>query len=169
MQAKAEKKLYVRTVRECRTMHETYKTRQPRWTGTPPLLQRAREYSGAFKAKPPSASSGAGWGHLTRDRRHGEAADQTVFCLTGGDKETVSLASEQSSPSPLWPTSAPWRPAMQRQIKKVGKLRWTSKDGRDADIHHYEKCIVVQRLVPLLLLLLRAVRQTHQEGGCLCS
>lgn len=41
MQAKAEKKLYVRTVRECRTMHETYKTRQPRWTGTPPLLQRA--------------------------------------------------------------------------------------------------------------------------------
>lgn len=60
MQAKAEKKLYVRTVRECRTTHETYKTRQPRWTGTPPLLQRAREYSGAFKAKPPSASSGAG-------------------------------------------------------------------------------------------------------------
>jgi len=30
-----------------------------------------------------------GWGHLTRDRRLGEAADQTVFCLTGGDKEAV--------------------------------------------------------------------------------
>ncbi|KAJ4947015.1 hypothetical protein JOQ06_009057, partial [Pogonophryne albipinna] len=34
-------------------------------------------------------ASAMGWGHLTRDRRHGEAADQTVFCLTGGDKEAV--------------------------------------------------------------------------------
>lgn len=67
-----------------------------------------------------------GWGHLTRDRRQSEAADQTVFCLTGGDKETVSLTSEQSSPSPVCSTSAPLPASTAEVNQKVGKLKWTS-------------------------------------------
>lgn len=78
-----------------------------------------------------------GWGHLTRDRTQREAADQTVFCLTGGDKETVSLASEQSRPSPL--SSLPASDAGVNQ--KVGNLWWMSKECY-ANIHHYKTLIV---------------------------
>lgn len=31
--------------------------------------------------------------------------------------------------------------------QKVGKLRWTSKDDRSANIHHYKKCIVLRRVL----------------------
>ncbi|KAK5873646.1 hypothetical protein PBY51_018671 [Eleginops maclovinus] len=60
-----------------------------------------------------------GWGHLTTDGRHGEAADQTVFCLTGGDKEAVRTKQPLTSPAHISSLTA--AEAVVKQ--KVSKLR----------------------------------------------